>query len=83
MSSEYRAAGARWSLWSAVPPRNASAALRSVVAEDVEQGERDDEVLLDVVVVGPWRDLAPADDVDLREHGQSASGSTLTTTCQR
>ena len=42
--------------------------LEARVAEDVEQGEGDDEVLLDVVVVGPGRDRAPADDVDLREH---------------
>ena len=68
MSSEYRAAGARWSLCSAVPPRNASADFRNASPEDVEQGQGDDQVLLDVVVVGPGRDIAPTDNIDPRKH---------------
>ena len=31
--------------------------LEERVAEDVEQGQGDDEVLLDIVVIGPWRDF--------------------------
>lgn len=42
--------------------------LQHLVAEYVEEGQGDHQVLLDVVVVGPRRDGPPAHDVGLRQH---------------
>lgn len=42
--------------------------LQERITKDVEQGQGDDQVLLDVVVVGPGRDIAPTDNIDPRKH---------------
>ena len=52
------------------------------VREDLDQGAADDEILLDLPLVGPGNDIAPGDDVLRRDHS-SGSGARRTMMHQR
>src|SRR4029077_8613847 len=70
-----RVAGRRWQddlvQWCPAPERGALVDQRKI--EEIDDCAADDEVLLHVSVVGPWRLPAPLGDLRLRDHSSSSA----------